>query len=174
MLRMDDRSSLLDETDIVEGATSWYRERTPGGGLWGRDQEETEIIRKVVDNLAAVPQFQAEEDDPIEDWELAEDEIVLDEGDMPEEVQARAKCVVVNVSRSCRRLHKAVGGCWMGRAKVFKSSEEFMTKPDEEAYTHVCPVCWPSTRKVEEPSEGSDGTSSSSSSSSSSAEEEAE
>ena len=172
VLRMDGRSSLLDETDIVEGATSWYRERTLGGGLWGRDQEETEIIRKLVDNLAAVPQFQAEEDDPIEDWELAEDEIALDDGDMPEEVQARVKYVVVNVSRSCRRQ-----SCWRMLDGACQGVQVLRSVHDEarrEAYTHVCRVCWPSTRKVEEPSEGSDGTSSSSSSSSSSAEEEAE
>ena len=74
--------------------------------------------------------------------------------------------VVVNNGGKCRRLHKSLGGCWMGREKNFKSSVDFFILPDPCEYTHYCKVCWPKTGPVavDTDSDSSSSTSSSKSS----------
>ena len=46
--------------------------------------------------------------------------------------------IVVNNGGRCKRLHKSLGGCWMGREMNFKSSMEYFTLPDPAEYTHYC------------------------------------
>ena len=51
--------------------------------------------------------------------------------------ERKAAYIVVTVNGRCKRLHKVKGGCWMGREKIFKSSEEFMEIPDKSSF-HAC------------------------------------
>ena len=168
-LRLRDRSLLLDEGDIIEGAGGWISERlkepVAEGGTEG-------ILERLGTSILLPPQFEVqmeEEPGPHETYQggLQEDPEKAGDGEKP-----RAAYVVVNVSKRCRRLHKASDGCcWMGRTRIFKSSVEFEEKPDEEHFTHVCRVCWPPQKAQPgdsaRASEGDSGSSSSSSQSSS-------
>ena len=42
----------------------------------------------------------------------------------------------------------------MGRRGIFKSSQEFATRPDGKQYTHVCRLCWPKGREADSQAAG--------------------
>ena len=166
VLRLEDRSSLLDENDIVEGAQAWLQERSQQPESWEIVERD---LARLGEGILMGPQFETQKD---EEEDLGDEEVNLLEDPGPgaeDQGLQRARYVVVNVSKNCKRLHKAAGGCWMGRSRVFKSSVEFETKPEESEFTHVCRVCWPPRKDQpeEDPGPSSEDSSSSSSSSSS-------
>lgn len=88
----------------------------------------------------------------------------LDDGATEDRKTSRTKgFIVVTTGKNCKRLHKASGGCWMARERIFKQSVEFEERPAGRR------VCWPKEKQDEESSgETSSDTGSSSSSSDSS------
>ena len=60
-------------------------------------------------------------------------------------VPRRSKYVIVELPGAIFRLHRSgANGCWMGRRREFRNSQEFPDLPDKSEYTHVCRLCWPS------------------------------
>eukprot|EP00435_Cladocopium_sp_Y103_P060801 s2357_g22.t1 len=171
-IRTPNRTSLLDERDIVESAHSWLVERCeqiPEDQLLG-------ILSHLEESLGW--QVQPGWDVAGEVEEAEADEVEEMDASPPEQVntwtaahkeERKPMYVVVETGRKCRRLHKSRGGCWMGREMTFKTSTEYYQMPDETAYTHVCKVCWPRDKPTDtvEDSSSSSSTSSSDSVSSS-------
>eukprot|EP00435_Cladocopium_sp_Y103_P007225 s1212_g2.t1 len=147
--KLEDRTKMLDERDVVESAMSWIAERceVPEGDDLDR------IVEHLEDSLAS-PMLSG--DRGLETHRTRE--------------SRKPMFVVVNSSSKCRRLHKSVGGCWMGREMAFKSSAEFFSMPDPSEYTHYCKVCWPKSgpSNIESDSDTPSSTSSSRSADSSS------
>ena len=173
--RRDDRTKLLDERDVMESVMSWMLERCDS-----LDTEQTDRALQHLEDSVSSPVLSGwnpvgedvEEQDlegkpavPLEIEHDAEPETSA--GSTLKEPR-KPMFVVVNNGSRCRRLHKSVGGCWMGREMNFKSSTEFFSLPDPCEYTHYCKVCWPKTGPVAVDS-GSDSSSSTSSSKSSKA-----
>ena len=118
--------------------------------------------------IQAEPLIQLGQENDAEQLEPLE-EVPDSEGAEEQKTQRQSGFIVVTTGRNCKRLHKAAGGCWMAREKIFKDSQEFEDKPDETHYTHVCRVCWPKVTEGDESSgETSSDTSDSETSSSSS------
>ena len=165
-VRVNNRTGLLDERDIIESAISWITDRC--------EQLPEQQVQLIISHLEESMHWQVQPG-----WELAgqvvEEEISEDIQSEPnadvsqvqklqtEKETRKPLYVVVNSGRRCRRLHKSQGGCWMGREMSFKSSVEFYQMPEGSAYSHVCKVCWPKT-SVTEAIEGSSSSSSTSSS----------
>ena len=64
---------------------------------------------------------------------------------VPRAEDRRSKYVVVELPGAIFRLHRSgANGCWMGRRREFRNSQEFPGLPDKSEYTHVCRLCWPS------------------------------
>ena len=167
VLRTEERSEALEERDIAESALAWLQQRAERSA-GGRAPEE--VVEKLAGTMVIPPQFTVPPDLGDElPWGEYEEPIPVEEAaaEVVGEEPRKAKFIVVTVGRSCRSLHKAVDGCWMGRSKVFRSAVEFEEKPGEEEYTHVCKVCWPPRKLGVEASESSGDSSSSSSSDSS-------
>ena len=175
-VRVDNRTGLLDERDVIESAMSWLTDRC--------EQLPENQVQLIISHLEDSMRWQVQPG-----WELTGQ---VEEEDVPEDTQSvpnaqplqvqkqqteketrKPLYVVVNSGRRCRRLHKSQGGCWMGREMSFKSSVEFYQMPEESAYSHVCKVCWPKT-SVTEALEGSSSSSSTSSSDSASSSEDQE
>ena len=165
-VRVNNRTGLLDERDIIESAISWITDRC--------EQLPEQQVQLIISHLEESMHWQVQPG-----WELAGQVV---EEEISEDIQSEPKAdvsqvqklqteketrkplyVVVNSGRRCRRLHKSQGGCWMGREMSFKSSVEFHQMPEGSAYSHVCKVCWPKT-SVTEAIEGSSSSSSTSSS----------
>ena len=177
--RTNERSSTLDERDILESAMSWITDRCEP-----LSDERVQMIlkhlqksmeRKAIQGWQTVEEDQQEEDTlfgPLTE-EIEEVEAVDTINPVERKGQRLPMFVVVNNGSKCRRLHKSRGGCWMGREMNFKSSVEFNTLPNPEEYTHYCKVCWPKTGPdtKSEVSSSSSSTSSSRSASSSSSRE---
>ena len=161
-LRKDERSKILDEIDIVESASSWMKARKTELPSAERD--------KLVEELrVSLEEFHSVEESLV-DEELIDDDTRLidlmkskpDKDDGLRMTSEREQgYIVVHNSGKCKRLHKIEGGCWMARTRRFKSSEEFVTMPQESAYTHVCKVCWPSKTGEEDSTDESSSESSS-------------
>ena len=171
--RREDRTTLLDERDIVESATSWMTDRC--------NPIPDEQLGDLLEHLESSLKWKAQAG-----WEFAEEadltgsdgteELVEQVGGEPRQAVAapikearQPLYVVVNNGSKCKRLHKSKGGCWMGREMSFKSSVEFYELPEPSLYTHFCKVCWPKgqPRSFQEDSSDSSSTSSSNSASSS-------
>ena len=163
------RFRILDEIDIAESAEAWLRYRKTEIA----EQERDDILQSLMaamDSFAiqAEPLTQEGHEDDVEQPETLE-EIPDPEGLEETKTKRQNGFIVVTTARNCKRLHKAAGGCWMAREKIFKDSQEFEDKPEETQYTHVCRVCWPKVKEEEESSgETSSDTSESSKSNSSS------
>lgn len=165
--RRKDRTTVLDERDIVESAMSWVTDRC--------EQISDENVQKVLKHLQESLKWP-----PSAGWEPAEEDmdasglaVVLQEDEIENaneglhkkverKEQRQPLFVVVNNGSKCKRLHKSRGGCWMGREMNFKSSVEYYALPSTEEFTHYCKVCWPKSGPV-----SADDSSSSSSTSSS-------
>ena len=168
-----ERTKILDERDIMESVISWLAERCEG-----LDSDQTDrVVQHLEDSLSSpmlpgwdtvaeegeqhVPGDQAQTAEPAEVGREQESAAIptLDEPRKP-------MFIVVNNGNRCKRLHKSLGGCWMGREMSFKSSAEFFTLPDPAEYTHYCKVCWPKAGPVavDTDSDSSSSTSSSKSS----------
>eukprot|EP00435_Cladocopium_sp_Y103_P018752 s3632_g4.t1 len=170
-----DRSRVLDERDVVESAMSWITERC--GTM---EEERIDMILTHLEESLDSPMLSGwnRAEDDVEDTELAtEQEHPLEteqehprEGQPPDREIRKPQFVVVNNGSRCKRLHKSVGGCWMGREINFKPSVEFYKLPDPCEYTHYCKVCWPKSgpTAVDTDSDSSSSTSSSRSGDSSS------
>ena len=164
VLRSEERSEALEERDIAESALAWLQQRAEGSA---GDRGPEEVVERLAGTMVIPPQFTVPPDLGDElPWGEYEEPVPVEEA-AAEVAGEEAKFIVVTVGRSCRRLHKAVDGCWMGRSKVFRSAVEFEERPGEEGYTHICKVCWPPRKLGEEASESSGDSSSSSSSDSS-------
>ena len=52
--------------------------------------------------------------------------------------------MIVELPGAIFRLHRSgANGCWMGRMREFRNSQEFPPGlPDKSEYTHVCRLCW--------------------------------
>ena len=167
--RKPNRFRILDEIDIAESAEAWLRYRKTEIA----EQERQDILQSLMaamDSFAiqAEPLTQQVHGDDMEQPETLE-EIPDPEGSEEPKTKRQNGFIVVTTARNCKRLHKAAGGCWMAREKIFKDSQEFEDKPEETQYTHVCRVCWPKVKEDEESSgETSSDTSESSKASSSS------
>eukprot|EP00435_Cladocopium_sp_Y103_P056842 s1981_g19.t1 len=151
-IRKPNRFRILDEIDIAESAEAWLR---------NRKTEIAEMERgDIVNSLMASMDSFAIQGDPGVPHDLPEEEEQLDvveasaEDEHHEEQKTKRSSgfIVVTTARNCKRLHKAAGGCWMAREKIFKDSQEFDDKPEESQYTHVCRVCWPKTAEGEDSS----------------------
>ena len=173
ILRSEERSEELDERDIAESAMAWLQERSPQEAGGGDADPREDVMTRLGQAMMVGPQFEVppEQGEELPGGDEDGETLEMEPADGVEHDQdpdmRRAAYMVVRVSGSCRRLHRAVGGCWMGRSKVFRSATEYDKKPEESEYTHVCRVCWPPRRGEERASESPDGSSSSSSSSSS-------
>ncbi len=163
VLRKQDRSTLLDEIDIVESAESWLNARKTEISFSERD--------KMVEDLReSLGEFVEKEEAFIEEHilDISDDTRIIDLMDNKPDKTDTLKIsadrkqgyIVVHNTGRCKRLHKIEGGCWMARSRHFKSSEEFETLPEESAYTHVCKVCWPSTTGDDDSSDESSSRSS--------------
>eukprot|EP00435_Cladocopium_sp_Y103_P014586 s4203_g3.t1 len=165
-LRKPNRFRLLDEVDIAESADAWLRPRKTEVADEERDELVTAVMTSM-DSFAANDINYVHEDslDVHEDTEMVEE--TLNEEDKGENKTHRdSGFIVVTTAKNCKRLHKASGGCWMAREKIFKHAVEFQDRPSEAEYTHVCRICWPKERCEEDSSgETSSDTDSSSSSS---------
>ena len=167
--RKPNRFRIQDEIDIAESAEAWLRYRKTEIA----EQERSDILQSLMaamDSFAiqAEPLTQQGHEYEVDQSETLE-EVPDPEGSEEPKTKRQNGFIVVTTARNCKRLHKAAGGCWMAREKIFKDSQEFENKPDESQYTHVCRVCWPKVTEGEESSgETSSDTSDSSKSSSSS------
>ena len=171
--RKDDRTKLLDERDVMESVMSWLLERCDS-----LDEDQADMVLKHLEDSLNSPvlagwtqvggenEEQSMEHDPNlqPEVEHLEERVTAENSTLKE--PRKPMYVVVNNGGRCRRLHKSVGGCWMGREKNFKSSVDFFTLPDPCEYTHYCKVCWPKTGPVavDTDSDSSSSTSSSKSS----------
>ena len=167
--RKPNRFRILDEIDIAENAEAWLRYRKTEIA----EQERSDILQRLMETMdsfaiQAEPLIQLGQENDAEQLEPLE-EVPDSEGAEEQKTQRQSGFIVVTTGRNCKRLHKAAGGCWMAREKIFKDSQEFEDKPDETHYTHVCRVCWPKVTEGDESSgETSSDTSDSETSSSSS------
>eukprot|EP00435_Cladocopium_sp_Y103_P074536 s47_g49.t1 len=168
-LRKHNRYTLLDEIDIVESADAWLRDRRSEIS----EEERSELVNTLMSALdsfasqepmvaEAVPEPPMEEIDMEDLQDKGEDRVDM-------KTQRETGYIIVTTGRNCKRLHKAKGGCWMAREKIFKESAEYEDKPADTEFTHVCRVCWPKQMEKEDSSgETSSDTKESSSSSESS------
>ena len=161
-LRKPNRTKILDEVDILESAGAWLRAR------------RTDIAKEECDHLVSTLEtslayyFDASvnpepfETDP-DDLDLLDLREVREQSDPQiNRVHREAEYIVVHVNNRCKRLHKIKGGCWMARERTFKTSEEFMEKPSDTCFTHVCRVCWPDSKGADDSTEDTSSSSSSS------------
>eukprot|EP00435_Cladocopium_sp_Y103_P066700 s288_g29.t1 len=141
--RKNDRSKTLDEKDIIENAMSWISERCE----MLDDEGLGNVLHHLEDSLASLV---------LSGWIPADEDAVETEAVQPDQVEQTVTVettaavgnqtrearkplfVVVNNGKKCKRLHKSIGGCWMGREMDFKSSTEFFTLPEASEYTHYC------------------------------------
>ena len=164
------RFRILDEQEILESAISWLTDRVD---VWS-DPDIKAAVQWLEDSMRWEPQglwetMDGENSSNVENSEATGVKTVETEPEREVREARDAAYIVVAVNGRCKRLHKVKGGCWMGRERVFKSSEEFREMPDKSCFTHVCKVCWPkSFENLEESSSSSSSTSSSNSQSSSS------
>eukprot|EP00435_Cladocopium_sp_Y103_P046847 s436_g13.t1 len=168
-MRKHNRFKLLDEIDVVESADAWLRDRKT-------EISEYERADLIATFMASLDSFTAYDqlgmpqplDGVEEETDMTELQEHVDETSQ-QKAQRDTGYIVVTTARNCKRLHKAKGGCWMAREKIFKESVEFDDKPMETEYTHVCRICWPKIEQQDESSgETSSDTAATSSSSSSS------
>ena len=64
----------------------------------------------------------------------------------PEEQKADSDSLegIVELPGAIFRLHRSgAKGCWMGRRREFRNSQEFAHLANKSEYTHVCRLCWP-------------------------------
>lgn len=166
VLRKGDRTKLLDEVDILESAGAWLQARRSDIP----EDERGYIVQHLEDSLAFYHDMgldrnllEAAEVSYDDDTTLAEilgqqpDEEIVEKVD-----RSSVNFVVVHINRRCKRLHKVVGGCWMARDRKFKSSKEFIERPSDDEFTHVCRVCWPNSKGEDESTEDTSSTSTSS------------
>ena len=168
-MRKPDRFRLLDEIDVAESADAWLRNRKTEIV----DAERAELVSQL---MASMDSFAIHDEVEVplgEQCDTEQTEVLeepLDDGATDDRKTSRTKgFIVVTTGKNCKRLHKASGGCWMARERIFKQSVEFEERPADTEFTHVCRVCWPKEKQDEESSgETSSDTGSSSSSSDSS------
>ena len=135
--RKPNRFRILDEIDIAESAEAWLRYRKTEIA----EQERQDILQSLMaamDSFAiqAEPLTQQVHGDDMEQPETLE-EIPDPEGSEEPKTKRQNGFIVVTTARNCKRLHKAAGGCWMAREKIFKDSQEFEDKPGRDA-VHTC------------------------------------
>ena len=164
------RFSILDEQEVLDSAISWLTDRVEALS----DADIRHVVGWLEDSMRLEPQglwemMGAADGDDVVSPEITENAKLAVETEREVRDERKAAYIVVTVNGRCKRLHKVKGGCWMGREKIFKSSEEFMEIPDKSSFTHVCKVYWPkSLGSREESSSTSSSTSSSNSQSSTS------
>eukprot|EP00435_Cladocopium_sp_Y103_P076223 s59_g82.t1 len=169
-LRKHDRYTLLDEIDIIESADAWLRDRKSEIS----DDERADLVYTL---MSALDSFAVQEPvgtfanpEPMsEDFDAADLENTGDDR-LESKAQRETGYIIVTTGRNCKRLHKAKGGFWMAREKIFKESAEYEDKPPDTEFTHVCRICWPKPAEKEDSSgetssDDSNGSSSSSGSS---------
>ena len=168
-MRKPHRFKTLDEIDVAESADAWLRNRKTEIA----EEERSELVSKLMlamDSFASDGTWEHPAEQPPEGTEGDVLEEVQDEGHTEDTKTCRVSgFIVVTTAKNCKRLHKAVNGCWMARERIFKESVEFENRPQDSEYTHVCRVCWPKDKNADDSSgETSSDTSTSSSSSDSS------
>ena len=169
-LRKHDRYTLLDEIDIIESADAWLRDRKSEIS----DDERADLVHTLMSTLDSFavqePVGTFANPEPMsEDFDVADLETTGDDR-LESKAQRETGYIIVTTGRNCKRLHKAKGGCWMAREKIFKESAEYEDKPPDTEFTHVCRICWPKPAEKEDSSgetssDDSNGSSSSSGSS---------
>lgn len=130
------RVTKLDEQGVLESALAWAVNRT------------TCFLEEHIDEmLQYLEESMKQKRGPT--WELPEafgpapPEVLqtnlVDIEKVPhskgEKLTRGAICVVVQSGKRCRRLHKGEGGCWMGRYRSFKHSDEYVVMPHTSQYT---------------------------------------
>jgi hypothetical protein len=133
LCRKPNRFRILDEIDIAESAEAWLRHRKTEIA----EGERNDILQSLMasmDSLAMqgeqlMQQVNTVEEDQSEPLE----EVTEPTGTDETKVKRQSGFIIVTTGRNCKRLHKAVGGCWMAREKIFKDSQEFEDKPEEQS-----------------------------------------
>ena len=147
-LRKPERYRILDEIDVAESADAWLRNRKTEISESEREDIVKELMRSM-DSFAIQDEMVLQQDHTNGDAADLLEEIQDDSGEVEHKTKRENGFIVVTTGRSCKRLHKTHGGCWMAREKIFKDSQEFEDKPDEKHYTHVCRICWAENRRRE-------------------------
>ena len=166
------RFSILDEQEVLDSAISWLTDRVEALS----DADIRHVVGWLEDSMRLEPQglwemMGAADGDDVVSPEITENAKLAVETEREVRDERKAAYIVVTVNGRCKRLHKVKGGCWMGREKIFKSSEEFMEIPDKSSFTHVCKVCWPKSLSSREESSSTSSSTSSSNSQSSTSED---
>ena len=128
-MRKPDRFRILDEIDVAESADAWLRNRKTEIA----DAERAELVSQLMasmDSFAIHDEVELPlgEQGDTEHTEVLEEP--LDDGATEDRKTSRTKgFIVVTTGKNCKRLHKASGGCWMARERIFKQSVEFEERP---------------------------------------------
>ena len=163
-LRKPDRMKILDEVDILESAGAWLRSRRTDIAKAECDCILFSLETSMTYYFDASVDPEPFETVPVELETLDLKEIRGQSDTQEQKIQRDAEYVVVHVNNRCKRLHKTKGGCWMAREKTFKTSDEYMEKPPDTSFTHVCRVCWPASKGEDDSTEDTSSSTSSSSS----------
>lgn len=163
-LRKPERMKILDEVDILESAGAWLRSRRTDIAKAECDCILFSLETSMAYYFDASLDPEPFETVPVELETLDLKEIRGQSDAQEQKIQREAEYVVVHVNNRCKRLHKTKGGCWMAREKTFKTSDEYMERPPDTSFTHVCRVCWPASKGEDDSTEDTSSSTSSSSS----------
>ena len=127
--RDENRYHVLDEREVASSLQDWLKDRHSLP-----EETAAEVAGKLADKWRT-GKIQVDQAPPI----------VLESVPDMEVEDRRSKYVVVELPGEIFRLHRSgANGCWMGRRREFRNSQEFPGLPDKSEYTHVCRLCWPS------------------------------